>query len=71
MGLADLLIYCENGYGSPEGNKLVDKVFETIATTAYGHQSNWRRKKEASRSSLEKQKKKQIACAKPSSIPVI
>ncbi len=35
MGLADLLIYCEKVYGSEEGNKLVDKVFETIATTAY------------------------------------
>jgi ribonucleoside-diphosphate reductase alpha chain len=35
MGLADLLIYCEKEYGSKEGNKLVDKVFETIATTAY------------------------------------
>jgi ribonucleoside-diphosphate reductase alpha chain len=35
MGLADLLIYCEKEYGSPEGNELVDKVFETIATTAY------------------------------------
>ncbi|HEY9578100.1 MAG TPA: vitamin B12-dependent ribonucleotide reductase [Pseudobacillus sp.] len=35
MGLADLLIYCEKEYGSPEGNALVDKVFETIATTAY------------------------------------
>ncbi len=35
MGLADLLIYCENEYGSKEGNELVDKVFETIATTAY------------------------------------
>lgn len=35
MGLADLLIYCEKRYGSEEGNKLVDKVFETIATTAY------------------------------------
>ena len=35
MGLADLLIYCENEYGSEEGNVLVDKVFETIATTAY------------------------------------
>ena len=29
------LIYCETEYGSEEGNKLVDKVFETIATTAY------------------------------------
>ena len=29
------LIYCENEYGSDEGNELVDKVFETIATTAY------------------------------------
>ena len=35
MGLADLLIYCEKVYGSEEGNILVDKVFETIATTAY------------------------------------
>lgn len=35
MGLADLLIYCEKEYGSPEGNDLVDKVFETIAVTAY------------------------------------
>ncbi len=35
MGLADLLIYMEKEYGSEEGNKLVDKVFETIATEAY------------------------------------
>ncbi|MCR2820371.1 vitamin B12-dependent ribonucleotide reductase [Lederbergia panacisoli] len=35
MGLSDLLIYCEKEYGSTEGNELVDKVFETIATTAY------------------------------------
>ncbi|AST92479.1 MULTISPECIES: vitamin B12-dependent ribonucleotide reductase [Sutcliffiella] len=35
MGLHDLLIYCESVYGSDEGNKLVDEVFETIATTAY------------------------------------
>ena len=35
MGLADLLIYTENRYGSVEGNKIVDKVFETIAVTAY------------------------------------
>ncbi len=35
MGLHDLLIYCETRYGSKEGNELVDKVFETIATTAY------------------------------------
>jgi ribonucleoside-diphosphate reductase alpha chain len=35
MGLHDLLIYCEKVYGSPEGNELVDKIFETIATTAY------------------------------------
>lgn len=35
MGLHDLLIYCETEYGSEAGNKLVDKVFETIATTAY------------------------------------
>lgn len=35
MGLHDLLIYCETEYGSAEGNKLVDEIFETIATTAY------------------------------------
>jgi len=35
MGLADLLIYCEKEYGSSEGNELVDKIFETIAVTAY------------------------------------
>ncbi|KKI92991.1 ribonucleotide-diphosphate reductase subunit alpha [Bacillus sp. SA1-12] len=35
MGLHDLLIYCETEYGSEEGNLLIDKVFETIATTAY------------------------------------
>lgn len=35
MGLHDLLIYTETVYGSEEGNNLVDKIFETIATTAY------------------------------------
>ena len=35
MGLADMLIYTENRYGSEEGNKVVDKVFETIAVAAY------------------------------------
>lgn len=35
MGLADLLIYCEKEYGSEEGNKLVEEIFETIAVTAY------------------------------------
>lgn len=35
MGLHDLLIYCETEYGSEEGNVLIDKVFETIATSAY------------------------------------
>lgn len=35
MGLHDLLIYTETRYGSAEGNALVDKVFETIATSAY------------------------------------
>ena len=34
MGLHDLLIYCETEYGSEAGNKLVDEVFEVIATTA-------------------------------------
>ena len=35
MGLADLLIYCEKEYGSEEGNKLVDEIFQTIAIAAY------------------------------------
>lgn len=35
MGLADLLIHCEAVYGSDDGNEIVDKTFETIATTAY------------------------------------
>ncbi|GAB3052100.1 vitamin B12-dependent ribonucleotide reductase [Virgibacillus ainsalahensis] len=35
MGMHDLLIYCETEYGSKEGNQLVDKIFEVIATTAY------------------------------------
>ncbi|GAA0350743.1 vitamin B12-dependent ribonucleotide reductase [Bacillus horti] len=35
MGLHDALIYEEKVYGSDEGNKLVDQIFETIATTAY------------------------------------
>jgi ribonucleoside-diphosphate reductase alpha chain len=35
MGLHDLLIYCETEYGSEKGNILIDKVFATIATTAY------------------------------------
>lgn len=35
MGLHDLLIYCGEVYGSDSANELIDKVFETIATTAY------------------------------------
>lgn len=35
MGLADMLIYAEKVYGTDEGNDLVDKVFEAIATAAY------------------------------------
>ncbi|MRI84299.1 vitamin B12-dependent ribonucleotide reductase [Aerococcaceae bacterium WS4759] len=35
MGLADLLIYTENVYGSTEGNQIVNDVFETMAVTAY------------------------------------
>lgn len=35
MGLADLLIYTEKEYGSPEGNEIVDKVFETLTIAAY------------------------------------
>ncbi len=35
MGLHDLLIWNKKRYGSKEGNEVVDKVMETIATTAY------------------------------------
>ncbi|MCF7926236.1 MAG: vitamin B12-dependent ribonucleotide reductase [Candidatus Izimaplasma sp.] len=35
MGLHDLLIWVEKRYGSKEGNALVDKLFEFIATNAY------------------------------------
>lgn len=35
MGLHDALIYEEKVYGSPEGNQLVDQIFEVIATEAY------------------------------------
>lgn len=35
MGLHDLLIYCDLRYGSKEGNKLVDQLFEFIANNSY------------------------------------
>ena len=35
MGLADLLIYCEKTYGAEDGLELTDKIFKTIAITAY------------------------------------
>jgi ribonucleoside-diphosphate reductase alpha chain len=35
MGLHDMLIKCELIYGSEEGNKIVNKVFETIAIASY------------------------------------
>lgn len=35
MGLHDLLIYAGVRYGDRESIKLVDKIFKTIATTAY------------------------------------
>jgi len=35
MGLADLLIDCGQKYGSSQGNRLIDQVFEKIAVTAY------------------------------------
>lgn len=35
MGLHDILIYAGLRYGSDEGNAVVDKIFETISTTAY------------------------------------
>lgn len=50
MGLHDLLIYCETTYGSEEGNKLVDEIFETIAVTAYRASIELAKEKGASRS---------------------
>jgi ribonucleoside-diphosphate reductase alpha chain len=35
MGLHDLLIKCELVYGSEEGNKMVDRVFEIMSHAAY------------------------------------
>lgn len=35
MGLHDLLIWANLKYGSKQANKVTDKVFETISTTAY------------------------------------
>ncbi len=35
MGLHDLLIWCNERYGSPSANKLVDQLFQYIASTAY------------------------------------
>ncbi len=35
MGLHDLLIWCKERYGSKSGNKLVDQLFEFIASSAY------------------------------------
>jgi ribonucleoside-diphosphate reductase alpha chain len=35
MGLHDLLIKCQAEYGSEKGNEIVEKVFKTIAETAY------------------------------------
>ena len=35
MGLADLLIYTQNVYGSQAGNQIVNDVFEAMAITAY------------------------------------
>lgn len=35
MGLGDALIYAEEVYGSKEGNKVVDKIFKTMAITGW------------------------------------
>ncbi len=35
MGLHDLLIWSNLKYGSKEANEVVDKIFETITTSAY------------------------------------
>lgn len=35
MGLHDLLIWANLKYGSPEANKVTDKIFKIIATSAY------------------------------------
>ncbi|MDN6626465.1 MAG: vitamin B12-dependent ribonucleotide reductase [Pisciglobus halotolerans] len=35
MGLADLLIYCGQKYGSKESNRLIDTLFQTFSKAAY------------------------------------
>jgi ribonucleoside-diphosphate reductase alpha chain len=35
MGLQDLMIYCNLRYGSPEGNRFIDKLMRFIAVSAY------------------------------------
>ncbi|QJT70368.1 ribonucleotide reductase of class II [Microcystis phage MaeS] len=35
MGLHDLLIYCEEVYGSDSGNAMIDEIFKEIAISAY------------------------------------
>lgn len=40
MGLADLLIYCEKVYGSEDGNRLVDQVFEKLLLRLIKRPSN-------------------------------
>lgn len=35
MGLYDLLIYHNVKYNNEKGNKILDKLFETIAVNAY------------------------------------
>lgn len=40
MGLADLLIYCGQKYGSKEANTLLDRLFKAIAQAAYEESIN-------------------------------
>jgi ribonucleoside-diphosphate reductase alpha chain len=35
MGLQDLMIYCNLRYGSPEGNRFIDKLMRFVAVSAY------------------------------------
>ena len=45
MGLHDMLIWLGVRYGSKEGNKIIDKVFEKICTVAYTTSANLAKEK--------------------------
>ncbi len=50
MGLADLMIYTHNRYGSAEGNVIIDKVLKQSQFQLMKNLLSLRKKKEASHS---------------------